>query len=587
MSTSDTSCVYVEGSKLILSTSLDEKSFGRTDLGKMIMEKGSIAFFHADGTAEYRQWQFDSTRTMPDGTVTFEGSAFEGNTLLSLFQAEADKTADSKETQSREIYALKALDEIIRKIDTTEAESDSKATLPGAEGIIVSPVSNNGECKVLVLPGKLFEQCAENSSSYGAFQGIFCHRGLDGIEAALFTRAAIAYRIATGKYAFTETSLEKRQADFTDSNFIPVEYEVNGIAQNLAEAINAGLCVKRKKRIIPGEKRFANEKKERERLEVMDKARALNAGLVEKSLTELSDAPQNKAGDASDCEFKSKREKFIKKHTRQVKLHRFYSQNNRRIWISAVAIAAALSFIINFGRENRKLATSTGLSSTQTVQLLFTGINNADVTIVQEIAKGKDSKALIQKLAGFFVTNKQRSALDEKNGTLTPAQWMFFKGKTDYWQYGVTDLKIDGKKYTPLSSYPRRMDKNKPLSEEDGRILEKGDETVRSVSYNLVHNDGETVIAVDSAEEEVTLKWNGTRWIVRSIKGASRSSSYKAKTYRQDYTDALESSGDDINQAAELMRQKYKFAPRQDDIMLAAPYMAEKYNNTAAKEMLK
>lgn len=562
-----------------MSTSMNEMSFGRTDLGKMINEKGTLATFLADGTAEYKKWQFDLTRTMPDGTVVFEGSAFEGETLLSIFNA----GTGTKEAIRQEICALKVLDKITGEIESGGTEPGVKERLPGAGGIIVSPAGDSGECKVLVLPGNLFDQCAQNSSSYGAFQGIFCHKGLEGTEAALFTRAAVAYRIITGKYAFTETSLEKRQADFTDSNFIPVEYQVNGISPETASSINAGLCVKHKKRIVPGEKRFINEKKEQERLDTISKARALNAELVKKSLEDMGrgEAP------VSGNEFSSRREKFIKKQARQIKMRRFYSRNSRRLWLSAAVIIAALSFLINFGRENRKLATSTGLNSTQTAQLLFTGINNADVTIVQEIAKGKDSKALIQKLAGFFVTNKQRSALDEKNGTLTPAQWLFFKGKTDYWQYGITDLKINGKECTPAESYPRRMDKNKPLEQEDGHTLQKGDEKVLAVSYNLVHNDGEAVIAVESAEENVTLRWNGRRWIVRSIKGTSKSSSYRTKTYKQDYIDALASSGDSIEQAAGILRQKYSFAPRQDDIMLAASYMADEYNSSAAKEMLK
>ena len=105
------------------------------------------------------------------------------------------------------------------------------------------------------------------------------------------------------------------------------------------------------------------------------------------------------------------------------------------------------------------------------MQTLLTGIHKADVTIIQEIAKGQEAKSLIQQVSGFYVTNKQRLAMDEKDGTLTPAGWLFFRGTTDFWQYGITNLTIDGIQTSSNFDYPKRKDKKIPLKEENGKTI--------------------------------------------------------------------------------------------------------------------
>ncbi len=576
-------CTFIEENTVLVRSFLEEQNFARTDLTKLMNEAGCLATVHADGTVEPDDWQFSRTKVLDDKTVAFTGPAFGGETLARIFEEQAsvtDSSGTEKELINKKIVCVfKVLDLLVEKIENAQ-----NLTLPSAEGILISD-GQNGSVKVLVLPGSLFERCAENSKEYGAFQGIFVHRGLTGLEAALFTRATIAYRAVTGKYAFTKEKLEEKQADITDSNFVPAEYEANGIQAELAQSINAGLCVKAKKRIIPGERRFVNEKEENERLSILENAKKLNSALIENFFNEQK--TQNGAQTFQpQKDFDAARASFIKKQAKQIKIRRFYSRNSKRIWGSVVAVIVALSVASNFNRENRKLATSMGLTSVQTVQTLFTGIHTADVTIIQEIAKGKDSKNLIQTVSGFYVTNKQRVAMDEKDGTLSPAQWLFFKGTTGYWQYGLTDFKIDGKEYSPVFDYPRRKDKNAPLAQEDGKTLKKGDEAVHTVNYNLVYNEGETTVTVYKTTENVTLRWNGKRWIVRSIKGTGKttSGSYSVKKYKADYVESLETAGGSVRKAAELLRKKYSFAPTELDLKAAVPYMIKKYNNSAAKE---
>lgn len=575
--------IFFDKDKFFLNSFLREENFARTDLEKLLTEEGFIAEQKEDGTVSLKSWYFNSIKIQEDKTAAFEGSLPEGcqqnaRTLYSIFE-------NPNEGSSKKIIAaLNALDKIIQeKILLCAPQEEEKTVLPGAQGIIVC--CSQGEdktqdtTKVLVLPGNLFERCAENSKDYGKIQGIFNHRGLEGLEAAVFTRSALAYRAVTGQYAFTEENLEKRQADFTDSNFIPVEYQIPGIEKSLAATIDAGLCVKRKKRPIPGERRFTDEKFEKLRTQTLSEALKLSASQVEEFFDYGKEACQTQ-------EFQKSREEFIKKQAKTIKARRFYRRNSKRIWGGVLAVIAALSITFSFSKENQRLATSTGLTSAQTVQTLMTAIHNADVTVIQEIAKGRGVKDLIQSVSGFYVTNKQRLAQDVKDDTLSPAGWLFFKGKTEFWQYGITNLFIDGSPASASFDYPRRKDKKQPLTEEDGRLLKKGDTQTHEVRYDLVYNEGESILTVLSAKEKISLEWNGKRWIVRSITGTGKTerNSYRVKTYRKDYLQALEQSGEDIKTAAGLLRQKYSFAPSELDLQDAAPLIVKKFNNSDAKK---
>ncbi len=579
--TDTNNCIDIEENTVLLRSFLEEQTFARTDLSKIMNENGTLACVKSSGVVEFSPWQFNVTKVLDDKTVAFEGSCFAGKTLSQTF-FELNQT-DSAFAKEKIVCIFKVLDKIIEETEKSQQGEGSSFILPGPEGIIISDKNDDESFKVLLLPGNLFERCAQNSTQYAEFQGPFIHRGLEGLESLIFTRASFAYTAVTKTKAFSKKKLEERQADITDSNFIPVEYSVNGIDPDLAQAINSGLCVKNKKRIIPGERRFINEKEENNRKQTLNSALKLNSTLIEKFFNSPVEANKNSKPDEV---FESEKTAFLKKQARQIKIKRFYARNSKRIWGTAIAVVLAVSVALNFNRENKKLATSLGLTSTQTVQTLFNGIHTADVTVIQEIAKGKDSKNLIQTVSGFFVTNKQRLAMDERDGTLSPAQWLFFKGQTDFWQYGITDFKIDGQESVTTFNYPRRQDKPVPLTEQNGKLLKKGDEVKHAVSYNLVYNEGESVITVYKTTEEVTLRWNGKRWIVRSIKGTRKTSSngYSVKKYKADYIEALETCSGDVKKAAEILRQKYSFVPTEQNLRDAVPFMIEKYNNSAAKD---
>lgn len=570
----------INDGKIFLSSFLNENSFAKTDFIRIMSEKGLIANVNVDSSIEYEDWKFDGTKVFSDGTVFFEGKAFDSTSLLDILE---NKNSDfSPENFSNiAVKVLKVLSHLIKNGIFDDASPEKNTNIPGAAGIFVSKIQNDKSFKILVLPGNLFDRCTQFSSDYPRLQGIFKNKALENFESALFTRGVIAYKAISGEYPFTQENLEKRQADFTDGNFVPLEYETNGIDKNIAAFVNAALSLKYKRRIPLGEKRFINKKEELQRTLLLKAAQDFDIEKIKDYFYNQSD--KNKI---PKKEFLLLRQKFLKKQKNTLCIKRFYSRNSTKIKATLLAMLVASYAIFSFTKTNRMLVTSKSLNSTQTVQTLFAGINKADVTIIKEIAKGKEAKSLIQNIAGFFVTNRQRLIMNEKDGTLTPAEWLFFKGKTDFWQYGVTDLKIDGIEYCSDFNPPRRMDKALPITQENGKLLKKGDEIVHKVEYNLVHNDGQAVIAVNSAVENVTLKWNGNRWIVRSIKGSSKNLSYSAKKYKEDYIQLLEENGESIKMATLALKDKYSFVPRQDELKSGAQAMIKNYNNSAAKDFL-
>lgn len=535
--------VKISDDVIQLSSSLKESNFGRTDLGNSIDEKGCIITVNEDLSINCEEWAFTNTKIADDGIVYFEGKTpfnFTGTTLFNLLEQNDDAAKKAKKDSMLAItYLLK----------------EEKA-FGGAMGLLYSEV--DGKSKIIALPANLFERCARNSSEYGQTQGIFVNRALSGTKANIFTRSVIAYKALSGAYPFTETDLEKRQNDITDFNFVPLQYMINGIDGELADSINAGL-------------KTVNPVKERrtKKLNTEDKAliqieQNLNKA---KSFSVKAFVEQvQKNPSSTDAEFNRKKDEFINKQKRRITVKRFLARNKNRIIAAAAALVIALNVIHSFNKSNGLLATSLGLTAEETARTFYTGIHKSDVPLLQEIAKGGKMKNVISIAAGFYVTNKQRVIMDEKEGTLSPVEFLQKKGDTDYWQYGITDLTLDGTPFPATFEYPRRNDKKTPLKTENGEKLVKGMTKQIEASYNLIHYDGANVIAVNKATETLTLRWDGKRWIIRDVEGKSKNSLWKVKSYKADIKSALQESGGDLIKACDILRLKYDFIPRADEL---------------------
>ena len=269
----------------------------------------------------------------------------------------------------------------------------------------------------------------------------------------------------------------------------------------------------------------------------------------------------------------------------KISVKRFFRRNKTAILALAAFLLFAAWMANGFIKENRQLATSKGLDSTQTAAAMYTFIHRADVPNLQEIAKGKQTKDLIFKVAGFYVTSKQREEQNAADKSVTPGQWLFYNKNSSNWMYGITNLKIDGKKFPAENKFPKRMEKPESLREENGKILKRGDKTAHTAEYYLVHQDANRIYA-EKTTEEVELEWNGSRWIVKGGKGKSSPLSVKSRTFSDEYYALLE-NGNSVKDAVSILKAKYEWLPDESDIKNDAKFLAEKYGSKEAENFLK
>ena len=606
--------IEIKDGKIWLNSGLNQESFGRTKLSLSIEEKGKIAEF--DGNEiRFSDFEFADIENK-NASVFFTAELSEGKSFLEILSENKEKNQNCEISENAEINQkeTKKIDEIYEKNPEIQKNAVEKLILAltkayeknenlnvsgGAEGIIFANE------KIIFLPPELFEQCAQNCTeksekNSGNFK--FVYKGLSPKEQILFFRSVVAYKSLTKKFPFDENDLTKRQVDIGDEKFIPIKLYLPKISEKLASSIDSGLKIKPEEFEKAGKRELKISKDEKKNQKNLNLAKNFdieefkceleisqknhkneensekneNAEISSEKLSEISIEEKN---------LEKKRNAFAKKMGAKIAVKRFFRRNKTAILALAAFLAFAAWMANGFVKENRQLATSKGLDSTQTAAAMYTFIHKADVPNLQEIAKGKQTKDLIFKVAGFYVTSKQREEQNAADKSVTPGQWLFYNKNSSNWMYGITNLKIDGKKFPAENKFPKRMEKPESLKEENGKILKRGDKAVHTAEYYLVHQDANRIYA-EKTTEEVELEWNGSRWIVKGGKGKSSPLSVKSKTFSDEYYGLLE-NGKSIKDAVSNLKAKYEWLSDENDIKNDAKFLAEKYGSKEAEKFLK
>lgn len=550
---------------LILDASLSSEAFARIHIEN---EEGFLVSFE-DGKASFGRWKFERNFKDEQDRVFFEGPAFAGKTLSSIFQTGTD--AESFRAGAAVITALTSLIQ-------EEGCEDHQGSV-GAGGIFVS----DDYKRVLICPQDLFSRCCsrKDPETQSELQGIWENKALFGKAALSFTRAAIAYRAFTGKNAFSAVELTERQADIHDRNFIPSHLLNSSLEPDLSAAIDDGFTVSEKLSEESRERRFLTEKEKEE----IERSKLIISSFPLQDTIEALQKIEKEGRPSLSTDQAEAVTKWQSSKRRKVFAARFIRRNQKRLIVAAIAAVVAASVAANFHRENGKLATTLGLTAEQTVQTLYTGIHRSDVGIIREVYKGKGRKDLLEIVSGYFITYRQRLAFNQDDATVSPAAWLFLQNQTNYWMYGVTNFYIEGQKREFPFAYPVRNDKKKPLTKENGGG-QKGETRKVSVSYNLVHTDSSNRIVISSVTDTVTVKWNSKRWIVTAISGKTATESVSMKTLREKYGTILEETGSDIRTAARLLQNTYHWIPEESELYDGALTMVKDYSIKAASDFL-
>ena len=585
--------VSIYNGELLLDSGLSEAAFGKIHTRK---ETGVVATVAASGVT-FAPWQFATTRVAAGASGGKDGHVFCSGSVAPAFRTLSALLACDGEQARQAAYAVcTALTAAISALSSSDANdgapnaavlSEAAFGAVGAGGILVLPGADGGDggadgTRVLFLPAEQFERavCNQSDGVYTALQGGYVKKGLEGVAALAFTRAAIAYRALSGTLPYAETDAALRQTDMYDCNFLPLSLAVGGISPSVAAAVDAGLQMQADPRVVPGEKRAMAKKVAAVAAQRTDAITRFVSANVAGALRSQSATAASAADGAA---LAARRAEWEKRQRSRIARRRFFRRNRTMLAAMAGVAAVVVAVVISFYRTNQNLPTSTGLTSRQTVETLYTGVQRSDVTIVREVTHGKQLENLLSIVSGVFVTAKQREGMaGQGNPTVTPAEWLFFKNEGTVWVYGLTQFTIDNTAATADFAFPHRRNKPVPLITEEGRTLGEGDSTQHIARYYRVHSDSTNALAIEAFTDTVTLTWRNGRWLVTDLQSTADERTVPPKELRTAYAAALADSADDVAAAVQQLRKRYDWLPTDAELADGARTAAETYYLAAA-----
>ena len=517
-----------ENKKLWLNSNLDEMMFGKTKFSLLLEETGILAEKLPDGTwNKFSEWKFEEIKTKNE-KVYFCGY-FCGTSLLRIIEKEGADSIKANE-------ALFAICEIY----SNAIKQNIKIPCNGAAGIIV----NKDEGKILFVPEKTFDRSAANlgKTLYNYFQNDWRDYIATENSAVSFALGSMAYFAVLKKLPYSEENDKK----LSDRNFIPLEYEINGIDKKLAGAINSLLEGKTLKNQFP--------------LEELKKEIFGNESQKHK---------------IPEQEFEKISAKFKNEQNSRLKRQRFVRKNRAiaaTILCAAVFVAIATASITS---ENSKKPSAIGLDSTQVTEVFYRGIHTMDTDLMLCAAKNcPEAQGYISKVPQIYITTQMKSAYNFDSGISTPENWFFFEPDStksySHYIYGITNFSVDGKNSALDIKVPTK--KNHPARKvysEDGSKtrIEKMPDATHKVKYFLVHNQ-DNLIEVEEFTTVVTLRFSGKAWEITKLDQTSSAEYFSPLQVSLDFKQALSDCNKNEVEAVNSLRKKYPWLPTEKSMQI-------------------
>ena len=537
----------IENNELRLCTNLDEYTYGKTAHDAVLSQEGVIF----DGK-NFRQWTFEEVKS-------YDVEKDDHQERLVFYCAEnplgnADKEAKTlaqlyKEGGEAALTAVRAVCTAL----TAAAKDSNTIPMVGAGGIMVA-----GE-KVIFAPQALFNYSINTLNPAEAVeqQHGFLNETINGLPALCFERAAVIYKLLTKNVPFSATDSIARNADILDRNFLPVEYCVNGIDSELAQAINNSLKLNSTVVNVPGKKK---------------------KGKSSEDLTPEADFPIEKIDEAyklslnsdSDKEFEEKVAAYKKSQNSKINTKRKLKRNSTTIGVIIAIILVVVVAGINTAKTRGEDYTSVGLTSTETIRAYMNGVNEKDTMLLSDFGHGKEAGNFGDMVSRIYVMHKQRLAYGNDNGFAYPSNWLFYiTDDTRYTHsgvYGVTNLKIDGKAEQLNVELHKKNEKLPPLTKEGNVTLENGSTSVHKVEYYLIYTEGENAdYMVDKFISTYTLTYKKNRWVITDMQDEPRIPlNVDCSQFKKDYFAQLEKTEGDVMKATDNLRSKYEWLPEKD-----------------------
>ena len=549
--------ITISDGELRLTSNLDEYSFGKTNYDSIVTQEGLLF----DGK-NFTSWTFSDVKSFEDPDRKERIVFYCGKNPLSS-QAKT-LAAFYKQDDEESLQAVKAVCQAYQ----IAAKSKLEFPIMGAGGILVDLSKN--ETKILFLPQGLYKNTVSglSASDYYEEEGAWINQTIYNLPAICFERAVFVYKLLTGSFPYANIDQIERNADILDQNFLPLEMAIDGIDLQLAKEVNKALKLNSNVVNIPGKKKKGKNSEDLKPnpdfpMELLDQAWKLSK--EQKAKTKNTD-------------FEEKAQTYMKRKKSQIRTKRRIRRNTAKIGVG-IALAIVLATIIsNTIKTNQGQYYTKGLTSTQTIQAFFMGINAKDVTMISNFVKGKKPQNYVDMVSQIYVLSKQRKIYDKDNGFASPENWLLFSTNAEKYDmsglYGVTQLKIDGTAYPINVKVYKKNQKPEAVTQEGDILLKDKDQSVRKVEYYLLHSEGENFnIVVEKITDIFTLTYKKDRWIITDISSTSESVKVKPLVFKNDYLNQLILTNGDVIKAVDQLRLSYDWLPGKTELEMEKELM--------------
>ena len=563
--------VTITDGEIRLCSGLGEYAFGKTNFNTIVTQPGIIATCDSKKGEplhfSFEKWAFAEIKS-------FEAEGFEerlvfycnknplssdAKTLLELYEKSGSQNASTQDKDNMYLVSL-----AVCTILTQAANNEVTLPLNGSGGILVDGYTDSEKqtLKLLFLPQDIFKYSIAGLSAVeqADLHNCWVNPTLQGLPAICFTRSCVAYKMLTGRYPYPASDNLTRNADLLDRNFLPLELSVNGIDPQLALAVNKGLKLNSNSVTIPGKK--AKGKKSEDLVPQK-----------EFPLELLANAKNNLSSKLSDEAFEEKVKSYKKFQNSRVNTKRTLRRNATAFLIGFIAIICGILYAKSAYNSYLNDYTTKGLTSVQTIQTFFKGINTMDIPLIQSFIDGRSAGRYLDGVSNVYVISKQRQSNGGDSGYQKPAKYFVMltdaSMNSSLGLYGITNIKIDGKPYDEYIDLKKNKEKPEIITQEQGVSITKGDKSVHSVEYYTLHTEGtNNDIFVTKNKDTFTLTFKKDKWIITDIETSEEEINVDSNLFKSEYFNLLIQNDGDPVTAVNQLSFKYDFLPSQKEMKI-------------------
>lgn len=560
--------LYNQDDKIYLNTALTQLAYSKSRQGERFSEKGVLAIQTTNGW-DFQDWNFSGTVSSKElfpqdtETVFLSGTFKDFTTLKDQFHAsERDKSPFQK---------AKTVKSAAMAVSSMQQALKDGITLPinGAGGILIS----RDFTQILYLPQDLFNTTVTcfGEDIYCEEKGFYINENLQGSLSLQFEQAVICYRALTEKLPFSQKITKLRNEDQKDANFLPIKYSIWGLNNELSSYIDETL------KSHPDSNSAFRKITDAYLLPILTFYK--EAGLTDSGTLPLDETLLSviRKSNISHEQFDSRAQKYTAKQQKKISIKRHFRHNSTKYAIGLGVVAVTAIITASRISDTMKKPSTIGLSSIQTLEAYYSGINTMDIVQLEQTTKGRRLQKEIDVISNFYVAAKTVSSYETGIQTISIAEWLNFNNDGKYKLFGLSQLYIDGIKSNLFYKAPAKKEAEAPITEDNGITVNDGTTVTHKVEYYLITDMAEENIEVQTHTDTVTLTFVKNQWRVTDLDQVSTSISVEKQKLYDAYLSVYNQTNGNNVEYSKALSLEFPWIPTTSEILEAYNYMQENW----------